>query len=96
MYRLIEVVHAKHGEGHLFLILDVLLCQEVLVSEELILVFVASLVQLVVVVEVLGEDDVEGAVVIIVLHQLVSFDHLLLKVGQIVFEELKIRVAERL
>lgn len=88
--RLIEVIHAEQREGHLLFILDVLLGQEVLICEELILILVGCLLKLVIIVEVLGENDVKSAVIVVVLHQLVTLDHLLCEVGEVVLEELQV------
>lgn len=93
---LVEVVHAEESEGHLLIVLDVLLGQEVLVGQELVFILVARLVQHVVVVKDLREDDVERPVVVVVLHQLVAFDHGLLELVQVVLEQLQVRVAESL
>lgn len=90
----IEVVHAEEGERHFLLALDILLCHEVLVRQELILILLAISVELLVVVKVLGEDDVECAIVIVVLHELVAFDHGLLELREVVLEELEVGVTE--
>ena len=68
MDRLVEVIHTEKSEGHFFLLFDVLLGQEILVCKKFILVFVASLVQLIIAVKVLGKDNIESPVVIVVLH----------------------------
>ena len=71
---LVEVIHTKNGPGYLFVVSYELLGQEVLVRQEIVLVVVGLLLNEVVVVEVLGEHDVEGAVVLVVLYELVAVD----------------------
>ena len=44
MNRLVKIVHAENCKSHFFSVFDVLLCHEVLVCEEFVLVFIACLV----------------------------------------------------
>ena len=86
VYRLVKIVHAEDGEGFLLVVAYVLLREEILVSEELVLILIVDLQQLVIVVEVLRENNIEGAVVIVVLDELVPVDHRLLVEHQVILE----------
>ena len=90
MYRLIKVVHTKDGKRLLLIIMNILLGQKILIGEKLVLVLVGYLAEKVVVVEVLGENDVEGPIIVIILHQLVAINHRFPVVYQVIFEQLEV------
>jgi len=74
MNGVVEVVHAEQGEGHFFIVFNILLSQKVLVLQEFFFVLVVSMVLFVV--KAMRENYVKGAVVLIVLNQLVTIHNL--------------------